>query len=179
MINFKIVNREKKFQGKVFEVQKVQVHLPDGREVKYDLVVPRNAVTIVPVEDGLIWFVRQYRLGADQVLLELPAGVIEDGESPEVCAAREIREEIGMAAKELTRIGELYLSPGYSTEFHYHFLARGLSPDALQADLDEFLEVEKISIAKTYEMVRQGKIKDGKTLAALFLAQGILLPDAG
>jgi ADP-ribose pyrophosphatase len=146
--------------------------MPDGRLVTYDLVAHKPAVTLVPLDGGnRIWFVRQYRVGAQEHLIELPAGVMEPGEDPQECAAREIREEIGMAADELTKIGEFYMAPGYSSEFMHVFLARGLHSAPLGRDEDEFLETISIPVGDVFAMAAAGEIRDGKSLAALFLAR--------
>ena len=95
-------------------------------------------------------------------------------ETPEACARREVREEIGMSAGRLEKIGEFYLAPGYSTEYMYVFLATELSPDPLQPDEDEFLSVESIPLEQLLRMAESGKIMDSKSLAALFLARPYL-----
>ena len=148
---------------------------PDGRTVKYDIVEHHGSVIIIPVdENGNIYFVRQYRHAAGLEMLELPAGTLEPGELPEVCAAREVREETGMEAAALTEIGSFYLAPGYSTEFMHVFLARGLNHNPLEADADEFLSVETMSLAAALELVANGGLSDAKSLAALLLAQAYL-----
>jgi ADP-ribose pyrophosphatase len=162
------------YNGRAFDVQKVQMRLPNGREGTYDLVQHPGAVTIVPVKDGKILFVRQYRIGARQTLLELPAGTLEPGEDPLPAAARETREEIGMAAGELRLLGEFYMAPGYSSEHMWVYLATDLHPDPLACDEDEFIEVESIPVAEVYEMTRNGQLMDGKSLAALMMAQNII-----
>ena len=176
-MDFTILNRKVIYQGRAFDVQKVLARLPDGREHEYDLVTHGGAVTLVPVDqDGNMWFVRQFRLGALQELLELPAGVIEENEAPETSAGRELREEIGMAAKELREVGQFFMTPGYSSEYLYIFLATGLYPSPLAQDADEFLQVEVIPVKQVYEMVRANQVHDGKTLAALLLAEPFLNP---
>ncbi len=96
-MTFEWLNEEEIYRGRAFAVKKVKVRLPDGRETHYDYVKHSGAVTIVPVDDqNRIWFVTQYRMGVKGTLLELPAGTLEVDEEPGVCAAREIREEIGM-----------------------------------------------------------------------------------
>ena len=171
-MNFEEIQREITYHGRAFDVQRVKLRLPNQKETTYDLVEHRGAVVIVPLDsDGNIWFVEQYRLGAKQVLLELPAGTLENGEDPQTCAAREIREEIGMAAGQITPLGEVFITPGYSSERQYLYLAQDLNTDPLQADDDEFLKVCKYPVKTVFEMVKQGKIKDGKTLAALLMAQ--------
>lgn len=169
---FEILNTEHVYQGKVFSVERALLRLPDGVERYYDLVRHGGAVTLIPVDDqGRIYFVRQYRIGANDTLLELPAGTVEADEDFHFAAAREVREEIGKAASELIKIGECFLAPGYSTEFMHFFLATGLYDAPLEADADEFLEVEAIPYRQVFQMVEEGLIIDGKTLAALMLAR--------
>ncbi|NMC55410.1 MAG: NUDIX hydrolase [Chloroflexi bacterium] len=178
-MKFKITGSQTHYRGRAFSVEKVDFTLPDGRQASYDLVRHNDSVSIVPVDEhGYILFVSQYRLGAENLLLELPAGVDEDGESPEDSAAREIREETGMAAGKMVRLGEFYLAPGYSSELMYVFLATNLTPAPLQADPDEFLQVKAIPIEEAYAMARRGEIRDSKSLAALLLAEPYLRPEA-
>lgn len=166
---------ERIYEGRVFDLYQDTIKYPDGRNARFDLIHHGGAVAIVPVdEDNNIWFVRQFRPAIMGMILEIPAGTLELGEEPEACAAREIQEEIGMAAKEITKIGEFYLAPGYSTENMYLFLAKGLYPSSLAQDADEYIEVEKYPAEKVFEMAREGKIKDGKTLAALGLIRPLL-----
>jgi ADP-ribose pyrophosphatase len=165
------------FKGHAFSVELLLTRLPDGNQKVYELVRHREAVTLVPVDPaGQIYFVRQYRIGAGQALLELPAGVLEPGEDPASGGGREIREETGFAAGKLLKLGEFYLAPGYSSELMHVFLATDLYPAPLEADEDEFLEVETLPVQQVYEMLDTGLIKDGKTLAALLLARPHLLP---
>ena len=162
------------YQGKVFNVRCDQVELPNGQRIGLDIVEHRGAVTLVPIdEQEHIWFVRQYRHPVEQILLELPAGIMEESELPEDCALREVREEIGMAAGRIQKLGEFFLAPGYSSEYMYVFLARDLTPDPLVRDEDEFIEVEQIPLEQVLQMVRVGQIRDAKTLAALFLLNSL------
>jgi len=172
-----ILERKVAYQAHAFNVQRVTVQLPDGRTHPYDLVIHNPAVTIVALDDDRrIWFVRQYRVGADGDLLELPAGVLNPGEDPAVGAAREIREEIGQSAAHLEKIGEFYMAAGYCNEFMHVFLATGLKPDPLDADEDEFLQTESIPAGEVYEMTASGRLRDSKSLASLLLAQRHLFP---
>jgi 8-oxo-dGTP pyrophosphatase MutT (NUDIX family) len=173
---FEIIDRKVIYQGRSFDVHKILARLQDGRQHEYDLVSHRGAVTLIPIdEEGNIWFVRQYRLGAMQDLLELPAGVIEENEAPEISAAREMREEIGMAAREMRALGQFYMAPGYSSEYMHVFLATGLYPAPLAADEDEFLKKLTIPVKKVYLMAHANEIHDGKTLTALLLAEPFIL----
>jgi ADP-ribose pyrophosphatase len=121
-----------------------------------------------------VYFVRQYRHSAGGEILELPAGTLEPGEEPEACALREVREEIGMSASRLEKLGEFFLAPGYSTEYMYIFLATGLRPDPLPGDEDEILQVVSLKPARAFELISERQIRDAKTLAALYLAQPYL-----
>ncbi len=174
-MDFKILQREKVYSGRAFEVEQVLLELPNQKQSIYDLVDHKNSITVLPIDDEQnVWFVRQYRLGSESQLLELPAGVIEDGEEPEICAMREIQEEIGMAANTLLLLGDFYLVPGYANEHMWVYLAKDLFASTLQADADEFLKVVKIPYQVVLEMMKSGEIKDGKTLATLALAFPIL-----
>ena len=174
------INRKEMYHGHAFDVHQVQLLMPNGQIKNYDLVKHRGAVVIVPLDStGNLLSARQYRLGAEEELLELPAGVLERGEMPEDCARREIREETGMAAKHWLKLGEYYIAPGYCTEYQHIYLASDLSYDPLEADDDEFIEIVKIPVGEVYKMVKEGKIHDGKTLAALLLAKPELMRQIG
>jgi ADP-ribose pyrophosphatase len=96
---------------------------------------------------------------------------MEENEAPEVSAERELREEIGMAAKELRELGQFYMAAGYSSEYLYIYLATGLYPSPLAQDPDEFLQVQAIPVKQVFEMVHANQVHDGKTLAALLLVE--------
>ena len=165
-----IISRKNVFNGHAFNVQELYVSLPDGRKRNYDLVDHRDSVTIIPVDEtGTIWLVEQFRMGSESSLIELPAGVIEGNEKPFACAKREVREEIGMTAGKLVQIGSIYLAPGYSNELNHIFLAKDLKPDPLQQDEDEFLSIKKYTREELTELIREGDLRDSKSLAALYL----------
>ncbi len=167
-----LLQSEIAYTGRAFTVRRDRVRLPAGPVSDLDIVVHAGAVTLVPVDQkGQVWFVRQYRHAAGTSLLEFPAGTLEEGEQPEDCAARECREEIGMAPSRLTLLGECFLAPGYSTEYMYFFLATGLTSSPLQADSDEALEVERVPAEKLSLLVESGELRDAKSLAALYLAR--------
>lgn len=169
---FEFIRSEPLFEGRAFKIRRDWLKTPDGRETKFDIVEHGGSVILIPVDgQGNLLFVRQYRHAAGLDLLELPAGTRDGDEPYEICAARELREETGMAAGRLERIGDFYLAPGYSTEFMAVFLARELSHNPLQADADEFLQVEKIPVKTAFEMAERGEVPDAKSLAALLLAK--------
>ena len=172
---FELLKSEVLMKGRAFAIRRDHLKTPDGRETKFEIIEHGGSVVIIPIDDnGNMLLVRQYRHATGQDLLELPAGTLDDDEDPKVCAAREIREETGMQAGTLTKLGDFYLVPGYSTEFMHVFLATGLSHNPLDADDDEFLSVESIPVAKAIQMAERGEIPDAKSLAALFLAKSSL-----
>ena len=174
-MNFEIQKREVMYLGRAFEVQRLALRLPNGKIHPFDFIRHLPSITVLPVTaDGQILFVRQYRVGLDGLLLELPAGSLDEGEDPLVGARRELREETGLDADEITRVGEAYLAPGYCDEYMSFFVARQLHPAPLEQDEDEFLTLESYSIADALAMAHRGEIHDSKTLAALFLAEPIL-----
>ncbi len=174
-MKFDLLSSEIVYQGRAFSVRRDDLRTPDNRTVKYDIVDHVGSVILVPVDEkGQIYFVRQYRPPVEMELLELPAGTLESDEPPAEAAAREIREEIGMAAENLREIGSFYLAPGYSTELMHVFLATGLSESPLEADADEFLSVEKMSSAEAMRLAESGQILDAKSVAALMLARPYL-----
>jgi ADP-ribose pyrophosphatase len=172
---FELLKSEIIYPGRAFTIRRDTLRLPDGHETRFDIVEHPGSVVILPVDEhGNLLFVRQYRHAAGLDLLELPAGTLDEGEAPEVCASREVREETGMAAEKLEHLGGFYLAPGYATEYMHIYLATGLRPDPLEADADEFLIVEVVPLGLALEMARRGEIPDAKSLAALLLAQSHL-----
>jgi 8-oxo-dGTP pyrophosphatase MutT (NUDIX family) len=169
---FEFISSEILLQGRVFKIRRDTLKTPDGREAKYEIVEHGGSVVLVPVdEQGNVLFVRQYRHATGRDLLELPAGT-RDGEEPfEVCAAREIREETGMQAGTLLKVGEFYLVPGYSTELMAVFLATDLKENPLDGDEDEFLQLEKLPVKEVNAMFERGEVLDAKSLAAWLLAR--------
>ena len=169
---FQLMSSEVLLEGRTFKVRRDTLKTPDGHQTKLEIVEHGGSVVLLPIDsDGNLLFVHQYRHAVGRDLMELPAGT-RDGEEPfEECAAREIREETGMEAGRLLKIGGFYLVPGYSTEFMAVFMATELKENPLPADEDEFLQVEKIPLKQAIEMAEQGRIQDAKSLAALLLAR--------
>ncbi len=174
---FELLKSETIYTGRALTIRRDHVRLPDGRETRLDIVDHIGSVIIVPLdEEGNLLFVRQYRHAAGLDLLELPAGTLEVGEAPDDCARREVREETGMAAGKLERLGGFYLAPGYSTEYMHVYLATDLRADPLEADADEFLSIERHPLEGIAALVQEGKIPDAKSLAAFWLAWPFLEP---
>ena len=166
----KILNSQKVFDGRVFQVT---VDTVSEGEVTYqrDVVHHPGSAVIVPVhDDGTVVFVRQYRHPAVRYLLELPAGTLEDGERPDACAMRELEEELGLAAEQLDKLTEFFVSPGFLEEKMWVYLATGLSEGKPNPDEDEVLDIVRLPIGDALEMITSGEIQDAKTIIGLMLA---------
>ncbi len=146
-----------------------KLRYPSGYETKHDVVEHHGGVTLLPIDaEGKILFVSQYRHPIGRVLLELPAGTLDDGEDPEVCAQRELQEETGYRAGNIERLGGFYSAPGYCTEYLPVYLCTELVESRLQGDEDS-IEVVRIPLEEALRMVAAGEIEDAKSLAALLL----------
>lgn len=165
-----LVSSETQFEGRFLAVRVDTLRAPDGRMMTREVVSYGTAVVLVPVtQDGRLLLVRQYRHPTGRWLLEFPAGgVDEDDASPEDAAVRELREETGHRGT-VRRIGGLYLAPGYSDEYQHIYVAEDLVEDALDADEDEDLLLERVTFEDALRLVDEGAIQDAKTLAALLL----------
>lgn len=158
-----------------FTVVRGRFRGPDGDEFERDVVHHPGAVAVVPLhDDGTITLVRQYRASLDQDLLEVPAGLRDvAGEADDVTAARELREEAGLAAEHLERLVGFHNSPGFCDEHVAVFLATGLTavPDDRQGSEEELMTLERVPVATALEMVGDGRITDAKTIIGLLLAR--------
>jgi ADP-ribose pyrophosphatase len=171
-MNIKVARSEIVYSGPVFKIRQDFIHLPNGKQAQIDVIDHRNSVTILPLDaQGQVWFIRQYRQPIGKFLLELPAGVSEEGEDSQVSAQRELREEIGMAAGILKPLGSFFLAPGYATEFMTIYLAQDLSSSPLPSDEDEIIEIDKISARQAMHLAETGNLEDSKSLIALFWAK--------
>ena len=166
------VSQETVFSGRVIETRVDTLLMPSGQEITREVVQHPGAVAIIPIDhDDNVLLVRQYRYAAGQSLLELPAGVLESGESPDDTAQRELQEEIGYASMNLRALGGVYSSPGFCTEFLYLYVARDLVPSRLPGDDDEDITVETIPMSRVDQLIRLGEIQDAKTVAGLLMAR--------
>lgn len=175
-MNIAVIESRTVYEGPVFSIRQDLLQLPNGNTAQIDVVDHRPSVTILPIdEQGQICFIQQYRQPIGMYLLELPAGVAQEGEQLEQSAMRELREEIGMGAGIMIELGSFYLAPGYSSEFMRVYLARNLYPDPLPADQDEILEVKRVSAAEAYKWAEDGQIQDSKSIITLFWAKPHLI----
>ena len=168
-LNEKIIETVEKYKGRIITVREYKVVLMNGKEAKREVVHHPGAVAILPVlEDGSVFFVKQYRLPAHKVLLEIPAGKLDYGEKPEECAYRELEEEIGYVPGNLKLVHTFYPSPGISDEVLYLFEARNLQKTKENPDEDEFLEIVILSEEEVKRYLFENKFEDSKTLIGVY-----------
>lgn len=163
-----IVSTRKVYSGRVVKLDVHEVRLPNGEHSMREQVRHPGAVAIVALDaDDNVLLVRQYRLPAGQVMLEIPAGTLDPDEDPKDCAERELQEEAGYKPGKLTSLGGFFAAPGYTTEFIHIFLAGELTESKLELDSDEFIEVTRIPLNEALKAIDAGEIIDGKTIIGL------------
>ena len=118
-------------------------------------------------------FVEQYRYGTDQVMLEVPAGLVDPGEDPKTCAERELEEETGWKSNKTSFLFEYYVSPGYCSEKIYMYLCQDLTPSHQHLDQDEFLEIRRFTVDEALEKIKRGEITDGKTITLIYAVKNM------
>lgn len=164
------------YRGKLLDVRRDRVSLPDGSEGVREYIVHPGAVVVIPVlEDGKLLFERQHRYPLRRTFLELPAGKIDPGEAVIDTAIRELREETGYTAQRWRHLGVMHPCIGYSDERIEIFMAQSLvRAGAQQLDRGEFLQLLEMSLPEALDAVRSGTITDAKTITALFWAEKVL-----
>jgi len=163
----KTLSEEYLYKGRILNLRKDKIILPDGKEALREVVEHSGGSCILCEKEGKILLVRQFRYPYKQELLELPAGKLNPGESPELTAIRELEEEGGIKADGVELMFEVYPSPGYTDEIIRIYRAVGIKETKTHLDEDEFLESVWIDKETLKNMIKNGEIKDGKTLIAL------------
>ena len=158
--------------GRIIEVSTERLLYANGREHDLDFVRHPGAAAVVAVDDAdRVCLVRQYRHGVTDFLWEIPAGKLDPGEAPQVCAVRELAEETGVAAKRWTSLGQFLPAPGIFTEVIHLYLARDLVVGPPAPDADEDLELQWLPLSDAVDRVLRGEWNDGKTALGLWRAQ--------
>ena len=157
------------FQGRIITVLLDTAGLPDGGTAQREVVLHPGGVAILPLD-----LVRQYRYPLHGLLLELPAGKLDPGEDHRPAALRELSEETGLEAGELTYLGHIYASPGFCDEALHMYLARDLTRARQHLDEDEFLDVVTMPFDTLVEQVMSGEITDAKTVATVLKVKTLL-----
>lgn len=173
------VKENRIFEGRILNLRCDDVRTPSGHIAKREVAEHKSAVGMLALTDRkTVLLVRQYRYAVNEIMLEVCAGLIEKGEDPAQAAEREMQEELGVKAKTLQRIGEFYASPGFCTEIFTLFIASDLEESSLPQDEDENVSVIEVAYKDIPVMIREGKIRDSKTFAALswlMAKEGILI----
>jgi ADP-ribose pyrophosphatase len=161
--------------GKFLTWKRDWVRLPDGKSASREYVEHPGAVMIMPLfDDGRVLLERQYRYPVAQVMIEFPAGKLDPKEGAPSCAARELREETGYSASEMTFVTRIHPVISYSTEVIDIYLARGLAEGQCQLDEGEFIETFAVEVGTLLDWVRLGKVSDVKTIIGAFWLEKIL-----
>ena len=170
IITPEFIDSKQVFDGRVFDVTVDTVREADRTYIREVVHHPGSAVILPAFDDDTVGFVRQYRHPAVKYLLELPAGTLNDREPPEVGAARELEEELGMVAGRLEKLAEFFVSPGFCEEKMWIYLATDLVPTAQKLEDDELIEIVRLPIERALQMISDGEIEDAKTIIGLMLA---------
>ena len=164
----KTIHSQRIYNGKIINLRKDEVTLPDGGKSSREIVEHPGAVVILAVNNlNQVMMVRQFRKAVDNVLLELPAGTLEPSEKLISCARRELEEETGFQARKWGQIFNFYSSPGFCNESLTLFFAQDLIKTVPNTDHDEFIEVITLDKERVQKLLRKGKIRDAKTLIGI------------
>jgi ADP-ribose pyrophosphatase len=164
----RVLESRRVYDGRIVNLRVDTIAFDDGAQGSREIIEHSQAVAIVPVApDGRIVLVRQYRLPARRELLEIPAGSLDPGEDPETAAQRELQEETGFASYRLSRLGGFWVAPGYCTEYIHIYLAEDLHESRLDADHDERIEVDLVTLDDALSRVDSGEIEDAKSICGL------------
>lgn len=172
------ISSRRVYTGRVISLDVDQVRFPDGSEGELEMVRHPGASAIVPFlsdpagDDPQVLMIRQYRYAAEGYMYEIPAGRLDDGEAPEACARRELREETGCTAERIEHLFTMYTTPGFTDEKIHLFMAVGLTHGETAHEADEFVEMVPMSLSRALDLLARGEIQDAKTALGLMYAAG-------
>ena len=163
-----VVKTRRIYEGRVVNVRVDDVKLPNGRVSAFEIVEHNGGVCIVaqPAPDSIV-LVKQYRPATGRTLLEVPAGKLEKGEDPAVCARRELLEETGYRCERLRKLWSFFTAPGFCSELLHLFVAEGLTPGKAQPEENESISLEIVRVDDAWAMVERDEIPDAKTQIAI------------
>lgn len=180
-----LISSERRYHGRIIQVDHDSVEFPDGSRGVLEMVRHPGAAAVVPfvddprAADPRVLLIHQFRHAAEDFIWEVPAGTLAKGESPKVCARRELEEEAGCTAKRIEHLTTVFTTPGFTDERIHLFLATGLTRVAQQAETDEFISVHQFRWSQVGRMIRGGEIHDGKSLCTLMFVQCFVRGDGG
>lgn len=176
-----MVARRPVHKGRIVDLSIDTVRFPNGKTGELEMIRHSGAAAVLPLlsddgDDPQIILIRQYRYASGGYMLEVPAGRPDkEGEDWELCARRELEEETGMIAGKLTRLTEIFTTPGFTDEKIHLFLATDLTRGSGKLDEDEFLETEVMHLSAVLKKIRDGEIQDAKTICTILYAAGFVL----
>ncbi|NKB81892.1 MAG: NUDIX domain-containing protein [Nitrospirales bacterium] len=156
------------YNGRLLQLSIETMTLPNGTTVELEFIHHPGAAAVVPMkDDATVILIRQYRHAVRKWIYEIPAGKLDPGEKPIACAARELQEEIGYRAGQLTHLLSFLTTPGFTDEVIHIYLGTGLLPGQQNLDSDEMLEIIDMPLEQALTMIQDGSIQDGKTIIGL------------
>lgn len=168
-------NEEVIYRGRVFDFLSEKVTLPNNVITELETIRHPGAAAILPfIDKDRLLLIRQYRYCAGGYIWEIPAGTLEQGETPETCAKRELEEETGYLARQWKKLGVITPVPAYSDEKIHLFVAENLSQTINNLDEDEIIDVHPTRMDEAVQMILEGKIQDAKTISAILMAQQVV-----
>jgi ADP-ribose pyrophosphatase len=174
-MSHELIKREYVHRGRILDLSRSRFMSEAKGEVEIEIVHHNGGAGTLPLfEDGTIALVKQWRYPLGRYSLEIAAGRIEPGDTPEETAARELEEELGYRAGELRKIGEFFVAPGYCEERLYVYVATGLEPSRQKLDEDEEIEVVRMPFAEAVRRVHSGEIDDAKSIITILLADSLV-----
>ncbi|RPI75472.1 MAG: NUDIX hydrolase [Ignavibacteriales bacterium] len=175
-MNFKVEKSETLYKGKIFNLQVDQIVYNNGIEGIREIAVHPGGAVVIPLkDDGKIIMITQYRYPLNQVIIEFPAGKLDNNEDPLKCAVRELEEETGYVAEHIIKLGTICTAPGFCSELLHLYLASELTPGNLRREEgEEGIEVFEFSVKEIEDRIRSGEIYDAKSICAFYLAKNLL-----
>ena len=175
-MNYKVIKKEKIFEGVVFDVQVDRIVYDSGNESVREVVIHNGGAVVLPITDeGKLILVKQFRYPFQKFLIEAPAGKLEKGEDPYECASRELTEETGYTSANIKKLGEIYTTPGFCDEILHLYLATDLTAGKHNREEGEFgMEMFAYSISEVDEMIKNGEIVDAKTISIIYHYKNII-----
>lgn len=168
MSKTKTLSSQRVFNGRAVKLRVDTIQEPGGRTTTREIVEHPDCIAVVALDaQGNVLLEKQFREAVGKELLEIPAGGIDPGESPEDAVRREMQEETGYLPQTLRRLGGFYSAPGYSTEYLYLYLASDLVPGQLQAEDTESIRVVRTPLADIPGLITSGALCDAKSIAGL------------
>jgi ADP-ribose pyrophosphatase len=169
------------YSGRIVNVDIDMVRFPNGSTGELEMVRHPGASAVVPFvsdpygDDPQILLIKQYRYAAEEFIYEIPAGKLDGGEDPRVCAERELREETGCTAERIEHLYTFFTTPGFTDERIHAFMATGLSHGSVTHETDEFMSLETVTLSRALELIKTGELKDAKSALAILYVAGFRL----